>query len=206
MSYVSDDVTMFMNHILQYNIAPMVRDHHGYLIGPGFSDYFVKHYPDKMHMMYNIVCNRIHDSTYKDIKNDGIGHALMYQNDAILPSNMEFLYGANRCYNYLYIPHMMEAINQSFIKWTAINHKTSTDYEDANDSQLFDLDDDLDCKIDGKEIIQIIVDSFNEATVYPIIDMDLYVHPSNLRYFDNKQLEYCVMRMIIERYTDLVVL
>lgn len=205
MPYVSDDVAVFMNRVLQFNIASIVRDYHGYLIGPGFSDYFVKHYPDKVRMMYNIVCNRIHDSTYKDIENDGIGHALMYQNDAVLPSNMELLYGANRCYNYLYIPYMMEAINQSFIKWAAINHKTSADYEDANNSQLFDLDNDLGCKIDGKEIIQIIVESFNEATVYPIIDMDLYVHPSNLRYFNDKQLEYCIMCLIIERYTDLVV-
>lgn len=206
MSYVSDDVTMFMNHILQYNIAPMVRDHHGYLIGPGFSNYFIKHHPDKVRVMYNIVCNRVHDPTYKDIEKDGIGHALMYPNDTTLLSNIELLYGTTRCYNHLYIPHIMEAINQSFIKWAALNHKSAADYEDTDDSKLFDLDDDLDCKIDGRQIIQIIATSFNEATVYPIIDIDLYVHPSNLEYFDDQQLEYCIMRMIIERYTDLVVL
>jgi len=190
--YTKDHVDMVING--SRSLGSIVRSNHGYLIGPGFDSYMVINHKDQLRNLYQKAYNEVQKDGYKQsLPNYSRYKHLAHNNDnGALCAKL--LHGVTDNYNYIFIPMMYEAVNQSLDKWMKIHCA-----EDLPD--LSQLDVDLDTSLTGKEIIDIMYKIFDEdSVIIPIVERDLYMIESDLNYFNDDHLEYHVCNMILNRY------
>nr|DAE84987.1 MAG TPA: hypothetical protein [Caudoviricetes sp.] len=188
--YTKDHVDMVMNG----SLGSIVRSNHGYLIGPGFDSYMVINHKDYLSNLYYKAYNEIQKDRYKQLlpNYDKYKHLVHSTDNSALCAKL--LDGITNNYNYVFIPMMYEAVNQSLDKWMKIHC--------AKDLlNLSELDVDLDTNLTGRDIIDIMFKIFDEdSVILPIVERDLYMIESDLRYFDDDHLEYHVCNMVLNRY------